>query len=33
MPYGHSALGINDGVNMGFLTFLFSEKDVGIQFL
>ena len=31
--YGHSALGINGVVNMVFLTFLFSDKDLGIQFL
>jgi transposase-like protein len=32
-PYGHMALGINVGVNMVFFTFLFSDKDLGIQFL
>jgi hypothetical protein len=26
-------LGINGGVNMVFLMFLFSDKDLGIQFL
>ena len=31
--YGHSAVGINGPVNMVFLTFLFSDKDQGIQFL
>jgi len=31
--YGHSTLGINDGVNVVFLTFLFSDKDLGIKFL
>ena len=31
--YWHSALGINGGVNMVFLTFLFSDKDLGIRFL
>jgi hypothetical protein len=31
--YGHSAVGINGCVNMVFLTFLFSNKDLGIQFL
>jgi hypothetical protein len=31
--YGHAALGINGGVNMVFLTFLFSDKDLSIQFL
>jgi len=31
--YGHSALGINGNVNRAFLTFPFSNKDVGIQFL
>jgi len=31
--YGHSALGINGGVNRGFLTFLFSDKDLNTQFL
>jgi len=29
--YGHSAVGINGSVNMVFLTFLFSDKDLGIQ--
>jgi len=31
--YGRSAIGINGVVNMVFLTFLFSDKDLGIQFL
>jgi len=31
--YGHSAVGINGSVNAGFLTFLFSDRDLGIQFL
>lgn len=31
--YGHPALGINGNVNRDFLTFLFSDKDVGIEFL
>ena len=26
-------VGINGSVNMAFLTFLFSDKDLGIQFL
>jgi len=39
MPYvpkrshGHSAVGINGSANLSFLTFLFSDKDLGIQFL
>jgi len=39
MPYAPkrsyvlSALEINGGVNVVFLTFLFSDKDLGIQFL
>ena len=31
--YWHTALGINGGVNMVFLTFIFSDKDLDIQFL
>ena len=31
--YGLSAVGINGYVNMVFLAFLFSDKDLGIQFL
>ena len=31
--YSHSAVGINGSVNMVFLTFLFSDKDLGIEFL
>ena len=31
--YGHSVVGINGCVNAGFLTFLFSDKDLGFQFL
>jgi len=31
--YGHSVVGINGCVNAGFLIFLFSDKDMGIQFL
>jgi len=31
--YGHMALGINSSVNMISFTFLFSDKDLGIQFL
>ena len=30
---GHSVVGINGCVNAGFLIFLFSDKDMGIQFL
>ena len=39
MPYvpkrqfGRTAVGINGSVNMGFLTFLIRNKDMGIQFL
>ena len=31
--YGHSVVGTNCSVNMVFLTFMFSDKDLGIQFL
>lgn len=31
--YRHSAVGINGCVSMVFLMFLFSDKDLGIQFL
>ena len=31
--YRHSAVGINGYVNKVFLMFLFSDKDLGIQFL
>jgi len=31
--YGHSVVGINSCVNAGFLMFLFSDKDLGFQFL
>jgi hypothetical protein len=31
--YGHSAVGINGSVNIVFLAFLFSDLQLGIQFL
>jgi hypothetical protein len=31
--YGHSAVGINGSVNIVFLTFLFCDKELGVQFL
>ena len=31
--YGHCAVGSNGCVKAGFLTFLFSDKDLGIHFL
>jgi hypothetical protein len=31
--YRHSAVGINGSVNLSFLLFLFSDKDLRIQFL
>jgi len=33
IPYRPTALGINGGVNLVFLTFLFSDKGLGTQIL